>query len=159
MARVPKIDSPCPLPQQDLADIGSWCTHCATAIHVLDGLDDAGRRSLLAARGEPVCVSYRVRRRIAMTAALAAGLSMGAVMVEPVAAGDAPSTVEASDEGYETIFVIGGAVTDPANATWVDESELPDLPIVDERPMPGATSKGAASPFPLPVVPSALSKE
>jgi hypothetical protein len=184
MARVPLIDSPCPLSQAEQLRINGHCGRCHKTVHALDGLDDDQRRALLAAAKGPLCVSWRttVRRGPALGAAMAAMLSAGAAMagqdcdeakpafqsVESSPA--APFTVSGEEPGerLDRIVITGGGVRlrdavwlDEADvqageaagnselddrldtivmggikssqdASWVDDSSLPDLPVVVE---------------------------
>jgi hypothetical protein len=177
MARVPLIDSPCPLSQTERVRIDGHCGRCNKAVHVLDGLDDFQRRSLLAAAKGPLCVSYRVPTNrapaigVAMAVMFSAGAAMagqdcdeakpafqsvesspaasvsgpheglserldtiqslGGVIRRPVDAVWKDQDDEATSERLDTIVMTGG-VSSAEDAAWVDDSALPDLPIVLE---------------------------
>jgi hypothetical protein len=150
MARVPKIDLPCPLGAAEQRSIDDFCTRCSTQVHRLDGLDDAARCALLAAAKSPVCVSYRVarpllRRAALGVAALGAGLGAGAALADKgvPAAGCEPTGGAApfsgqpgliQDEGADLDMVVFiGGVSRPDEAEWQDDSELADLPVSYEE--------------------------
>jgi hypothetical protein len=139
MARVPLIDSPCPLSQAEQLRIDGHCGRCHKTVHALDGLDDDQRRALFAAAKGPLCVSYRttVRRGPALGAAMAAMLSAGAAMAgqdcdeaKPVfqsveSSPSTPFTVSGEEPGerLDSIVVTGGGVR-PRDAVWVDEADV-----------------------------------
>ncbi|WP_354503266.1 hypothetical protein [Lysobacter sp. OAE881] len=113
------------------------CARCGHPVHDLDGLDDAQRMALLAASSGPICVSYRTPARAASLAAIALTLVAGSALAEspsPLVADPAtPSTpVEAGPlvEPLTTIVWVGG-VSEPRSAQWVDDSSLPELPMIE----------------------------
>ncbi|MEP6882773.1 MAG: hypothetical protein ABI866_12315 [Dokdonella sp.] len=147
MARVPRIDSPCPLKQAEQLRIDGHCGRCNKHVHSLDGLDDAQRRALFAAAKGPLCVSYRmpVNRAPALGAAMAVMFSASAAMAgqdcdeaKPVyqSVGSAPVEQlvihdESESERLDYVVVTGG-VESAADAAWIDDGSLPDLPVVIE---------------------------
>lgn len=146
MARIPLIDSPCPLSRAEQLRIDGHCGRCNKQVHVLDGLDDAGRQALFAAARGPLCVSYRVtsHRAPVLGAAMAAMLSAGTAMAgqdcdearpELQSIDPAPAPVvlleEADSEPLDTIIMVGG-IQSAEEATWIDDSDLPDLPFAIE---------------------------
>jgi hypothetical protein len=146
MARVPLIDSPCPLSQAEQLRIDGHCGRCHKTVHALDGLDDGQRRALFAAAKGPLCVSYRtsVKRGPALGAAMAAMLSAGAAMAgqdcdeaRPVfqSVESSPSTAfagpeDAASERLEIIEIVGGGVR-PRDAVWVDEADAGTQEVVE----------------------------
>jgi len=137
MARVPRIDRPCPLSPAEQRGIAGDCTRCGHPVHRLDDLDDAQREALLAAMPGPICVSYRTPSRAASLAAIALTLIAGSALADspaPLVPGPAaPSTpVEAEAEALplESITWVGG-VDEPRSAQWVDDSRLPELPMIE----------------------------
>lgn len=158
MARVPRIDSPCPLSRAEQLRIDGHCGRCNKHVHALDGLDERQRRALFAAARGPLCVSYRVpvyrspAMAVAMAAMISAGTamagqdcddvvaplqSMDAAQASPLLGTDATAQAEASKERLDTLFM--GGVNLPEDADWVDDSNLPDLPIVVEDEREAAT--------------------
>ncbi len=60
MARLPKIDTPCPLSIDEQRRLQGFCQHCHKHVHALDALDDEQRQALLNGAQGSICVSYRV---------------------------------------------------------------------------------------------------
>lgn len=148
MARVPRIDSPCPLKQAEQLRIDGHCGRCNKHVHSLDGLDDAQRRALFAVAKGPLCVSYRmpVNRAPALGAAMAVMFSASAAMAaqdcdeaKPVyqSVGSAPvgqvvNLAEAGEsEGLIDMITVGG-IQSAEDAEWIDDGSLPELPVVVE---------------------------
>ena len=166
MARVPRIDSPCPLKQAEQLRIDGHCGRCDKHVHALDGMDDAQRHALFAAAKGPLCVSYRmpINRAPALGAAMAVMFSASAAMAgqdcdeaKPVyqSVGSAPleqlMNLDDANERLDTIVVTGGGVRFPADAKWIDDGSLPDLPIVvesDSRPSIDPSMSPVALPKP-----------
>ncbi|KAB8191372.1 hypothetical protein FKV24_007910 [Lysobacter maris] len=141
----PKIDRPCPLSRQEQQGIDGHCDRCGSQVHSLDGLDEAGRRDLLSRQQGPVCVAYRVPSRTAGLAAIALTLVAGTAMAGerspaltlPAAPSEASSPVEPGEEAIASSgleFILVGGVDDPRDADWVDDSDLPELPMIDPAP-------------------------
>jgi hypothetical protein len=155
MARFPKVDSPCPLDMDEQKRLDGYCNRCHKQVHVLDGMDDAGRAAWLAAAEGPVCVSYRRSSRIASIAAIAITLVAGTAFageecadtplsalisvsrqqVTPVdpaqgqlLAGVESSNTDAQESDLLELVIVGG-IRDPRDAEWVDDSDLPELPV------------------------------
>lgn len=157
MALVPKIDKPCPLGIDELRRLSGYCGHCDKHVHALDGLNEPQRRALLQAAEGPICVSYRVPRAVPVRRGAGFGIAIAATLVSGGAfAADPPSLlapttaesatspvaaapllpVAATAEGEEEtklefIAVVGGGVSDPQDAQWIDDSDLPELPMRD----------------------------
>ncbi|MEG3791314.1 hypothetical protein V1318_14385 [Lysobacter sp. CCNWLW3] len=155
MTLVPKIDQPCPLGIDELRRLNGYCGHCKTQVHALDGMSEAERRGLLQAASGPICVSYRVPRPAPLRRGAGFGIAIAATLVSGGAfAADPPSSIDATTmqptaspvavvplvpaaataeceepAGPDVIVVIGGGVSDPRGAHWVDDSELPELPM------------------------------
>ena len=148
MACFPKIDQPCPLGIDEQKRIDGYCGHCSKAVHSLTAMSDADRLNLLRNANGPICVSYRVKVRRGVSAGFSAALALS--VINPAHAVDtldvnAPNKVEAVQmippppptEPHE--MMLTGGVSDPQAAQFVDESDVPDLPMVrdglaDERP-------------------------
>jgi hypothetical protein len=140
MARYPKIDSPCPLSIAEQREINGECKRCNKHVHALDSMSDDERKVLMASSSGAVCVSYRlpVRARAGLGLAMATTLAASSVMAGEVPAVAPPASDEGSEK-LEVIIMVGG-VEDPVNATWVDDSDLPELPmVVEERSASGAS--------------------
>lgn len=160
MAPFPRIDQPCPLGIDEQRRIDGHCQRCDTRVHALDGMDLTERRALLAQADGPVCVSYRRSTRLAHAAAIAITLVAGsafagedcndaaAAPLLPAVQQSAVSPVSplsavppAAEEEMTTIdWVVMGGISDPGAAEWVDDSSLPELPVIaaDAEPAPVA---------------------
>ena len=163
MACFPKIDQPCPLGIDEQRRLDGWCARCEKTVHALDGMSEEERRSLLRRAGGPICVAWRrpapKRIGIGLGAALAASVTASALAIEVLPAGpaaeplqtpatSAPSLLGAKSAGPECDeeakaaaepslqMVMVGGVSDPAAAEWVDDSDLPDLPMVSAAASP-----------------------
>lgn len=148
MAKVPRIDKPCPLSMAEQLGINGHCARCDKHVHALDGLDDAARMNLLASAKGPLCVSYRrsVPTAMVLGATLAAALSARTAKagedcdkapppMQSVEAGSNAPLIDlnkayasAEDKDCVDIIIVGG-VTSPADAEWIDDSDLPELPM------------------------------
>ena len=159
MALFPKIDQPCPLDAEEFARIDGHCGRCNRVVHALDDMSDAQRAALLRESRGPLCVSYRVparhhASRIGVGAAIALSVASPAFAdivrsgideanvqrsIEPKTPLLGPSAHGATcqdsspspDENkLEQITITGGGVRRPQDAEWIDDSALPDLPMV-----------------------------
>lgn len=164
MACFPKIDQPCPLGIDEQKRIDGWCARCEKTVHALDGMSDEQRRSLLRRADGPICVAWRrpVPKHIGigLGAALAASVTASALAIEILPTGgpatdplqtpatSAPPLLGGKSEGPECDeaakaaaepslqMVMVGGVSDPAAAEWIDDSDLPDLPMVSATALP-----------------------
>jgi hypothetical protein len=81
MARVPLIDSPCPLRATSMPSAGrDHCGHCDRQVHNLDGMNTAQREAFLKSCTGKVCVAYTVHRR-----ATGRNAAIGATLVASLA--------------------------------------------------------------------------
>lgn len=151
MAQVPKIDSPCPLGIDEQLRLDGHCGRCGKHVHALDAMDDAERRALLRTAAGPICVSYRSARPSAVRRGAGFGIAIAATLVSggafatdpppllpPVASEQAspvtaaaplvPSEQAGGEDEDERIVFVGG-VSDPQDAQWIDDSDLPELPM------------------------------
>lgn len=122
MAVFPRIQSPCPY-KGDMAAImdGDMCRLCKRQVFDLTDMGDDDRVAFIRGCTEPVCVSYRLPRGLALAAALAT-----AAAVTPLAA--AAECPEVSP-----IISIGGGITDLTDVEYVELApDAPDLPVVYE---------------------------
>ena len=151
MAQVPKIDSPCPLGIAEQLRLDGHCGRCDKHVHALDAMDEAERRALLRTADGPICVSYRSVRPSAMRRGAGFGIAIAATLVSggaftaeppsllppvaseqasPVTAASplvAPEQASGEDEDERIVFV--GGISDPQDAQWSDDSDLPELPM------------------------------
>lgn len=155
MACFPKIDQPCPLDRDAQRRIAGHCGRCDKTVHALDAMDDVERAALLRDAAAPVCVSYRLPLGLGAALALSmagsalaadAGSTANPSLFESVDAREIADTSDMAmsaispaadsddaifgDDGLDMVFV--GGVTDPTQAVWVDDSNLPELPILHE---------------------------
>lgn len=133
MARFPTIDRPCPLSRAEQRAIDGHCTRCNCAVQSLDGLDDATRLATVRAAKGPICVSYRLAAGFG--AALALSMA-GAAAADPNGTSQTPflsDTAETpelpGDESVLDRVIMVGGVSNPDDATWIDDSDLPELPM------------------------------
>src|SRR5688572_16144117 len=94
MARVPLIDSPCPIAGKPLpAGATEHCGLCDRSVHNLDLMSGAERREFMSSCSGKVCVAYTVRipanglRKRSLTAAALAAATLVSL---PAAAQDSP---------------------------------------------------------------------
>jgi hypothetical protein len=140
MARFPIIDDPCPLGQDELAGIAGHCGTCGKTVHSLDGMDDGERSAFMSQAKGAICVSYRLPMRIG--AALALALAAPVFGQDSSPAGSsveqtvAPCEIQDGRKATsQDIVVTGGTVREPANAQWVEDLSLPELPTApDDSP-------------------------
>lgn len=163
MAQVPKIDTPCPLGVDEQRRLDGHCARCDKQVHRLDAMSDGERQALLAAAAGPICVAYRSERPRAMRRGAGFGIAIAATLVsagayaadpptlltQPASATPVASTPllaqepakDCDDEAtsIELIEFVGG-VKDPRDAHWVDDSELPELPMREAATLDDATA-------------------
>jgi hypothetical protein len=136
MALYPKIDGPCPY-KGDLSAIldGDVCRLCKREVFDLTAMGDAERVAFMAGCSGEVCVTYRMKMRTALAAAV---LAAAVVAVPTVAAACSdPTEVEA--------VVVTGGIKDPANVQYVkdiSDKNVPPVPVVYEpEPAPVSSTK------------------
>jgi hypothetical protein len=149
MARVPKIDTPCPIAGKPLpAGATEHCSLCDRPVHNLDLMSDGERREFLGACGGKVCVAYTVRipasglrRRAVTPASLAAVLAASAMASLPAAAQESPVVGQspvANPNGLpncdDFLEVVVGGVNKGDEAKWVDDGKdaPPELPSIED---------------------------
>ena len=152
MARVPKIDSPCPINRPRFKGATDHCSHCDRTVHNLNLMSDRERREFMSGCSGKVCVAYTVRipvSRIPVRARElgAAALAAAALAALPAAAESPAETVEMSDamspmpgtsqfpncdSYYE--YELEGGVSFADQAEWVDDGKEapPDLPTMED---------------------------
>jgi hypothetical protein len=157
MARVPVVESPCPIAGKQLpAGATEHCTLCERPVHNLDRMSERERREFMGACSGQVCVAYTVRIPLASMrkghrAGLAAATLAAAALVSLPAAADTPEGPGAEpptgamspmpgatprlpncDDFYEEIVV--GGVSHGDQAEWIDDGKdaPPDLPTIED---------------------------
>ena len=153
MARVPVVESPCPIAGKQLpAGASEHCTRCDRAVHNLDRMSERERREFMGACSGKVCVAYTaripVRRRGLLTAATlatAALVSLPAAAdnpegpsVEPPSGAMSPipgtgSGLPNCDDMYLDVVITGG-VSHGDQAEWEDDGkDAPaELPTIED---------------------------
>lgn len=149
MARVPVVESPCPIGGKGLpAGAAEHCTLCDRSVHNLNLMSDRERRDFMRACSGKVCVAYTVRRparhrglaAVSLAAiavvALPAAADTGAEQAEPPAGAMSPMPgtegLPHCDEFYEDIIV--GGVSHGDQAEWADDGKdaPPELPTMED---------------------------
>lgn len=149
MARVPVIESPCPIAGKQLpAGDTEHCSRCERSVHNLDRLSEQERQKFMNACSGKVCVAYTVRipmhglrRRALPRATLSAALALSSLSGLPAAAQESPvvgmSPVNDPNglpncDDYTEIWV--GGVSKGDDAQWVDDGKdaPPELPTIED---------------------------
>ena len=152
MARVPVVESPCPVEGKPLpAGASEHCARCDRAVHNLDRMSERQRREFMGGCSGKVCVAYTVRVPTRHRGIAAATLAAAALVSLPAAA-DAPMPEEVGppagamsplpdaapnlpncDDLYLDVIVVGG-VGHGDQAEWVDDGKdaPPDLPTIED---------------------------
>jgi hypothetical protein len=147
MARVPVVESPCPIADRPLPRGASdHCGTCEHTVHNLDRLNERERREFMSGCGGKVCVAYTVRIpvvRMRRRALAAAALAAAAVTSLPVAAQESPvvgmspagdaNGLPNCDDLLNDVVVTGG-VSKGDEAHWMDDGKdaPPELPVMDD---------------------------
>ena len=150
MARVPVVESPCPIAGKQLP-LGATehCTLCERSVHNLDRMSARERGEFMSACSGKVCVAYTVRipvrhRGVALaTLAAVALVSLPAAAEGPDSMGPAeasggdlspadPSQLPHCDEFLE--YVVTGGVSHGDQAEWTDDGKdaPPELPTMED---------------------------
>jgi hypothetical protein len=142
MARVPVINSPCPLRWASAPQPGmDFCGQCQRRVHNLDYMSATDRQTFFAACSGEVCVSFTVRRPVRASIALGASLVAAAAMAGSANTGAPADSVD--EEELVEVSITGGTVSG-GQVQWVDETEaalpekpdLPEITTVDWLPTP-----------------------
>ena len=146
MARVPVVESPCPIAGKQLpAGDTEHCSRCERTVHNLDRMTDHERREFMSGCSGKVCVAYTVKipagglRRRAFPAA---ALAVAAIAALPAAAQESPvvgmSPVNDPNglpncNDYWDMIVVGG-VNKGDEAKWADDGKEapPELPSIED---------------------------
>ncbi len=87
MARVPVVESPCPIAGKGLpAGSTEHCTLCDRSVHNLDRMNEGERRTFMSACSGKVCVAYTVRIPVRHRGLGVAALAAVAIASLPAAA-------------------------------------------------------------------------
>jgi hypothetical protein len=154
MARIPVIESPCPLEGKSIpAGATRHCTHCDRTVHNLNRMSERQRREFMSSCSGKVCVAYTVRipirHRGLAVASLAAAAAMalpaaaappsdateppvGAMSPVPAAPGATPHLPNCNDYYWEEVLV--GGVSRGDQAEWADDGKNapPELPTIED---------------------------
>jgi len=147
MARVPVVESPCPIAGKPLpAGASEHCALCERSVHNLDRMNERERVEFMRSCSGKVCVAYTVRLPASVLrkrGLAAAALAAAAVVSLPVAAaeespveGMSPVTPAAQlpncDELLDAIVV--GGVSHGDQAKWADDGKdaPPELPVIED---------------------------
>lgn len=146
MARVPVVESPCPIAGKALPQGATeHCTLCDRSVHNLDLMTERQRVDFLRSCSGKVCVAYTVRipanglrKRVGAAAAMAAAAlaSLPVAAQDPLVEGRSglsdPNDLPACED-YSEIIV--GGISKGDQAEWVDDQKdaPPELPtMVDD---------------------------
>jgi len=150
MARVPVVESPCPIAGKGLpAGSTEHCTLCDRSVHNLNRMNERERREFMSACSGKVCVAYTVRIPIRHRTMGVAALAAVAIASLPAAAdtpaenseppSDAMSPLPGSAPQYPNCDsyleeVIVGGVSHGDQAEWADDGKNapPDLPTMED---------------------------
>ena len=150
MARVPVVESPCPIAGKALPKGATeHCTLCDRSVHNLDLMNDRERRAFMSSCSGKVCVAYTVKipvrhRGLGLaTLAAAAMAALPAAADSPAEPGEppagemspvpgTPADLPHCDDYYEEIIV--GGVSHGDQAEWADDGKdaPPELPTMED---------------------------
>lgn len=153
MARVPVVESPCPVAGKQLPKGSSeHCSVCDRSVHNLNLLSASERVEFMNSCSGKVCVAYTVRVPVSSLRKRGLGmaaLAAGALVSLPLAAAEGtpaepplvegaspvpadPATLPNCDDYAELEWM--GGVTHGDQAKWVDDGKdaPPDLPTVED---------------------------
>ena len=146
MARVPVVESPCPIAGKRLpSGATEHCGLCDRAVHNLDLMSAAERREFMSSCSGKVCVAYTVRipaNGLRKRSLAAAALAAAALVSLPAAAQDSPVLGQSPvgdanglpfcDELSEV--VVTGGVLKGSQAEWIDDGKdaPPELPTIED---------------------------
>jgi hypothetical protein len=150
MARVPVVDSPCPIAGKHLPrGATEHCTLCDRSVHNLDRMNSRERTGFMGSCSGKVCVAYTVKvpvsglRKRGLAAAAVVGTMAAAALVSLPAAAEEPLVEGMSPianpnalpncDDYEDWVIVGG-VQKGDQAEWKDDGKdaPPDLPTVED---------------------------
>ncbi len=140
MAKVPLIESPCPIAGKGLpAGATEHCTRCDRSVHNLDLMSGSERREFMRACSGKVCVAYTVkipmrRRRLAAASLAAAALVALPAAADPLPSSPLPDQTQLPDCDDFSEVVVTGGVMHGDQAEWVDDGKdaPPPLPTIED---------------------------
>ena len=146
MARVPVVDTPCPIAGKALpAGDTEHCSLCERSVHNLDRMNDRERREFMSGCSSKVCVAYTVKlpasglpKRALATAAIAAMAAaaltgLPAAAQESIVEGQSPIPDPNGLPACEEWIIVGG-VNKGDEAAWVDDGKdaPPEIPAIED---------------------------
>jgi len=158
MARVPVVESPCPIAGKGLpAGSTEHCTLCDRSVHNLDLMNERERREFMGSCSGKVCVAYTVRipaaripvRHRGLGVAALAAVAVASIAALPAAADSSSENSEAPSDAMSPLpgsaaqypncdsyleEVIVGGVSHGDQAEWADDGKdaPPDLPTMED---------------------------
>jgi hypothetical protein len=140
MARVPVVETPCPIAGKGLpAGATEHCTLCERTVHNLDHMSEHERRAFMSGCSGKVCVAYTIKVRVRHRGLAAASLAAIAVVALPAAAGPPamsplPGAHDLPDCDELGEVVVTGGVTRGDQAEWADDGKdaPPELPTMED---------------------------
>ena len=158
MARVPVVESPCPIAGKGLpAGSTEHCTLCDRSVHNLDLMNERERREFMGACSGKVCVAYTVRipaaripvRHRGLGVAALAAVAVASIAALPAAADSSSENSEAPSDAMSPLpgsaaqypncdsyleEIIVGGVSHGDQAEWADDGKdaPPDLPTMED---------------------------
>ena len=140
MARVPVIDSPCPIADRPLpAGAVDHCSICDRKVHNLNRMSEPERRVFMGSCSGKVCVAYTMKISVRHRSLAAASLAATALVALPAVAEEPAMTpmpgladLPHCDEIYDVL--VTGGVTRGDQAEWVDDGKdaPPELPTIED---------------------------
>ena len=148
MARVPVVESPCPIAGKPLPKGATeHCSLCDRSVHNLNLMSARERVEFMRSCSGKVCVAYTVRVPVTSLRKRglggAAALAATALVSLPLAAAEAPvegmspvatnpKQLPSCDE-FEEVIITGG-VTHGDQAEWADDGKdaPPELPVIED---------------------------
>ena len=140
MARVPVVESPCPIVGKALpAGATEHCTLCERSVHNLNRMSDRERRGFMSSCSGKVCVAYTVKIPVRHRGLAAASLAAATMVALPAFAGEPAispmpglADLPHCDEYFEEIIV--GGVSHGDQAEWADDGKdaPPELPTMED---------------------------
>jgi len=148
MARVPVVESPCPIGGKQLPQ-GSTehCTLCDRSVHNLDRMNARERVEFMSSCSGKVCVAYTVRVPVSSLRSrglASAALAVAAMVSLPLAAAEESPVLGMSPvagtanplPGCDDMLdmVIVGGVSHGDQAEWADDGKdaPPELPVIED---------------------------
>jgi len=148
MAKVPVIESPCPIVGKGLpAGATEHCKLCDRSVHNLDLMSAGQRREFMRSCSGKVCVAYTVKMPVRHRGLVAASIAAAALVALPAAAESpaepaqppsgamSPATPDQyphCDDYFEEVVV--GGVSRGDQAEWADDGKdaPPPLPTIED---------------------------